>query len=65
MQVINRELHIVTRDGYRETYEEYCTESNVETLWYDRLHTNTDIERATLVYRVEKTGVIVEQIKLK
>lgn len=63
--ILSRELHIVMRDGFRETYEEFYTESNVERLWYDRLCTNKDVERATLVYREEKTGKIFDQIKLK
>ena len=65
MQVLQRELHIVTIYGERETYEEYWTECNVERLWYDRLHINREIERATLVYRDAKTGVIIDQEKLK
>ena len=65
MKTITRELHIVTRDGFRETYEEYNSSCNVERLWHERLHTNKHVERATLVYREESTGKIVDQFKLK
>lgn len=65
MKVLTRELHIVNYDGYRETYEEYNSSCNVERLWHERLCTNKYIERATLVYREESTGKIVDQFKLK
>ena len=65
MRVINRELHLVLKDGTRETYEEFYTESNVERLWFDRLSTNSSVEMATLVYRDSKTGKIEDSVKLK
>ena len=63
--ILKRELHLVDDEGFRETYEEKYTESNVEKLWHDRLSTNRHVVRATLVYRNEKTGVIIDQVKLK
>lgn len=64
--ILKRELHLVDDQDYREVYEErFGTEYNVEKLWYDRLCTNRHVVKATLVYRNEKTGVIVDQVKLK
>ena len=64
--VLARELHIVDDEGYRETYEEFWREGgDVEKLFYDRLQYNRHLVKATLVYRNAKTGVIVDQVKLK
>ena len=65
MRILDRELHLMTNRFGPEVYREAYTENNVERLWYDRLHTNTDVKEADLVYIDRKTGRVESREVLK